>query len=104
MIKEACLYYEKCNDMGATIDWCQNYPHLNFDCEKCERYIEKNFVRVVRCKDCKHKPSGDGANHNVEFPDEICPCQCEDSWYSWVPKDNFFCAWGERKEDEQLER
>ena len=56
-------------------------------------------VPVVRCKDCKHKPSGSGANHDVEFPDEICPCQCEDYWYSWVPKDNFFCAWGERKED-----
>lgn len=54
---------------------------------------------VVRCRDCKHKPSGDGANHNVEFPDGICPCQCEDYWYSWIPKDNFFCAWGERKEE-----
>lgn len=53
---------------------------------------------VVRCRDCKHKPSGNGANHNVEFPDGICPCQCEDYWYSWIPKDNFFCAWGERKE------
>ena len=57
-------------------------------------------VPVVRCKDCKHKPRGTGANHDVEFPDEVCPCQCEDYWYSWMPQDNFFCAWGERKEDE----
>lgn len=54
---------------------------------------------VVRCKDCKHKPSGSGVNHDIEFPDEICPCQCEDYWYSWMPKDDFFCAYGERRED-----
>lgn len=56
-------------------------------------------VEVVRCKDCKHKPSGTGVNHDIEFLDEICPCQCEDYWYSWMPQDNFFCAWGERRED-----
>jgi DNA-directed RNA polymerase subunit RPC12/RpoP len=59
-----------------------------------------DVVEVVRCKNCKHRPSGSGANHDVEFPDEICPCQCEDYWYSWIPRDNFFCAWGEKKEDE----
>lgn len=59
-------------------------------------------VEVVRCKDCKHKPSGTGANHDVKFPDEICPCQCEDYWYSWIPKDDFFCAFGERREDDKI--
>lgn len=54
MIKKDCLYYEKRNDIGAIIHWCQNYPHLNFDCEKCERYIEEKFVRVVRCKNCEY--------------------------------------------------
>ena len=56
-------------------------------------------VQVVRCKDCKHKPSGTGANHDLEFPDGVCPCQCEDFWYSWKPNDDWFCASGERKEE-----
>lgn len=101
MIKKDCLYYEKSNDMGATIDWCQNYPHLNFDCDKCERYIKKDFVRVVRCKDCIHKPTGSGVNHDIEFPEQDyrCPCRCEDYWYSWMPDDDWFCANGERRKD-----
>lgn len=73
--------------------------HRCFDTTVLYEIPTVDAVPVVRCKDCKHKPSGSGANHDVEFPDEICPCQCEDYWYSWVPKDNFFCAWGERKED-----
>lgn len=56
-------------------------------------------VPVIRCKDCKHRPSGTGANHDLEFPDVVCPCQCEDFWYSWMPKDDWFCADGERKEE-----
>lgn len=61
------------------------------------------LVPVVRCKDCIHKPTGTGVNHDIEFPDEVCPCQCVgDYWYSWMPKDNFFCAWGERKEDAKI--
>lgn len=57
-------------------------------------------VPVVRCKDCKHKPIGTGVNHDIEFPDDVCPCKCEDDWYSWMPRDDFFCAWGERRKDE----
>lgn len=55
-------------------------------------------VPVIRCKDCKHRPKGTGANHDLEFPDYVCPCQCEDYYYSWMPKDDWFCADGERKE------
>ena len=56
-------------------------------------------VEVVRCKDCKYKPVGTGCNHDIEFPVHYkCPCECEDYWYSWIPKDNFFCGNGERKE------
>jgi hypothetical protein len=59
---------------------------------------------VVKCKDCKHRPSvkesyddGDVEGRSLEFPDSVCPCQCEDSWYSWNPLDDFFCARGEKK-------
>ena len=56
-------------------------------------------VPVIRCEDCKHKPSGTGSNHDLEFPDDVCPCRCEDCWYSWMPDDNWFCGDGERKEE-----
>lgn len=48
-------------------------------------------VPVVRCKDCKHR-------ENREW-DSPCPCVCADSWYSWMPEDDWFCANGERKEE-----
>ena len=57
------------------------------------------MVEVVRCKDCKHRPTGTGVNHDVEFPDAICPCQCyDDYWYSWMPSDDWYCADGEKME------
>lgn len=63
--------------------------------------VKADVVEVVRCKDCKHRPTGTGANHDLEFPDDWCPCQCAgDYWYSWMPPDDWFCAYGERKETE----
>ena len=60
---------------------------------------------IVRCKDCKHRPelklySDRKGNYTaVEFPaGSKCPCQCEDFFYSWYPKDDWFCANGEIKE------
>lgn len=54
-------------------------------------------VEVVRCQDCTHRPEGTGANHDLKFPDEVCPCQCvDDFWYSWKPNEDWFCASGER--------
>lgn len=67
-------------------------------------------VPVVRCKDCKHRPvdgsfDSDAGHRRINAPldedgddDEVCPCICEDGWYSWRPQDNFFCAYGEKKE------
>ena len=58
-------------------------------------------VELVRCRDCIHKPTGSGVNHDIEFPegDYKCPCQCSDYWYSWMPKDDWFCGNGERREE-----
>lgn len=64
-----------------------------------------DVVPVVRCKDCKYKPTApDGITYGlqVEFPDKWanrCPCLCEDGWYSWVPDDDFFCAYGVKEGD-----
>lgn len=60
----------------------------------------EDAVPVVRCKNCKHRPTGTNRD-DLEFPDDKCPCQCEDFWYSWKPSDDWFCGNGERKDGEQ---
>ena len=70
--------------------------------ENIQERLDKieSALNLVRCKDCKHRPTGTGANHDLEFPDDKCPCQCAgDYWYSWMPDDNWFCANAERSED-----
>lgn len=67
-----------------------------------------DMVHVVSCRDCKHRPTDnrdmdDMTGFAIEFPDEKCPCQCNDGWYNWYPGDDWFCANGERKEDEKDE-
>lgn len=95
-------FFEKVDNVPKFYEWLGTLPTV--DAMEVGVKIfgdgEISFRKVVKCKDCKHKPSGTGANHDVKFPDEICPCQCEDYWYSWIPKDYFFCAFGERREDE----
>lgn len=61
------------------------------------------YVSVIRCKYCKHRPKDYRDEYYVkmgfaiEFPDDKCPCQCKDGWYNWYPDDNWFCANGERR-------
>ena len=52
---------------------------------------------IIRCKDCKHRPILD-VDGELDFPTYKCPCQCEDFYYSWMPKDDWFCGNGERRE------
>ena len=66
--------------------------------------IEAPSINIVFCKECKHRPvkedaSGEDYGFNIIAPngDERCPCLVEDGWYSWMPKDNFFCGYGERE-------
>lgn len=61
--------------------------------------------KLVRCKDCKHRPKEPNLEtyedgFDIEFPeDSKCPCQCSsDRYYSWYPEDNWFCAEGERRD------
>jgi hypothetical protein len=57
-------------------------------------------VKVVRCKDCKHRPQ----KYPSGFVDGDCrcPCICDDYFYSWYPDDNWFCPEGERREDNAI--
>ena len=59
--------------------------------EGCPETVDA--VQVIRCKDCKHRPTGTNRD-DLEFPDDKCPCKCEDYWYSWKPLDNWFCGNG----------
>lgn len=69
---------------------------------------KRHYAKIVRCKDCKYKPIWrEGAKEEFRdgfdliFPnwrDNPCPCQCEDGYYAYMPDDNWFCANGERKE------
>lgn len=57
-------------------------------------------VKLVMCKDCKHRPiKKDNGTIVPPGDDEKCPCLCDDEFYSWIPRDDFFCANGERREE-----
>ena len=72
-------------------------------------YVLRNLPtaqpEIIRCKDCKHRPTPTRADEgitygfSVEFPDEKCPCRCEDGWYNWYPKNDFYCGYAERREE-----
>lgn len=64
-------------------------------------------IDIIFCKECKHRPAkedvdGEDFGFNIIAPEgsSRCPCLVEDGWYSWMPKDNFFCGYGERKEND----
>ena len=67
--------------------------------------IEAPSIDIVFCKECKHRPVKEDANgenygFNLIKPDdgdERCPCLVDDGWYSWMPKDDFFCSYGEKE-------
>ena len=63
-------------------------------------------IDIVRCKECKHRPikedvNGEDYGFNLIEPtedDDRCPCLVDDGWYSWMPKDDFYCGYGERED------
>lgn len=74
----------------------KNPISYNAFCNLVKRQMTVDAVPVVRCKDCKHRPTGTNRD-DLEFPDDKCPCKCEDFWYSWIPSDDWFCGNGERE-------
>jgi len=68
-------------------------------------YVKR--MMPVRCKDCKHRPTPDekgrgvapGAEDCYGWGDMACPFICADGFYSRVPDDDFFCAYGEARDD-----
>ena len=83
------------------IEYCNNQKVKTIDANDIARFPTVDAAPVVRCKNCKHRPTIREPYENgfdLDFPDERCPCHVEDGWYSWMPDDDWFCANGERKE------
>ena len=89
---------------NAHIECPDNVLFFGFG-EIVERFLQTideqptvDAVPVVRCKDCKYRPYWDEKTSSAVFPiPNCCPCECDDYFYSWVPKDDWFCADGERR-------
>ena len=59
--------------------------------EIMEEEIADRPQELVRCKDCKHRsimPKDHTDGFDLKFPDNECPCKCEDGWYSWYPENS----------------
>lgn len=94
-------------EMGVNVNKEELLRALRYDREQyeqgyCAGYAHRE-IEIVRCKDCKHKPKLQQGRNRIylDFPDDICPLQCDDPWFSQKPDDNFFCAKGERNENEK---
>ena len=71
--------------------------------ETIDSFDAHNAPELVRCKDCKHRPTQTEPpktyGFSIEFPEgSKCPCECGDGFYSWYPNDDWYCADGEQKE------
>ena len=81
--------YHKCNGYPETSTWCDSLVALR---------ALPSASEIIRCKDCKHRPKLDEEEGELVFPPTYrCPCYCDDCYYSWMPKDDWFCGNGERK-------
>ena len=90
--------------------------------ENVQEYEILSVEPLVRCRECKHRPvkSPDKngrlwitapKNYNedclstfapaVGEYDLTCPYLCDDPWYNRMPDDNYYCADGERKDDDK---
>lgn len=75
----SCSRVRPCSECGLGIarESIENTPTLD-------------AVPVVRCKDCKYYKTESGE----------CPANNgDDPYYSWIPKPDWYCAEGKRKED-----
>jgi len=61
---------------------------------------------IVYCRDCIHRPE---RNYKYKFffaegpliegkEDTTCPYVCDDSYYTRIPEDDFYCKFGEAHE------
>lgn len=93
--KQDELIMEAVHRVGFNIDKYELMEALNYDRDQYEKgYADGRQARdseIVRCKDCKHRDGEDGQ----------CPLQTTgDPYLDTYPQNNFYCAYGERREDD----
>ena len=93
-------------DADVLIAWIKGSQQMTSKMKAIICYIKTMpTTDLVRCKECKYRPikedpSGEDYGFNLIEPtegDERCPCLVSDGWYSWMPKDDFYCGFGERE-------
>lgn len=110
MIGKACDKLEKeriakmrvievCQECGADIIEsviCTNPPIPVRRCTKCNWKWEGEQEEAIRV------PFNPDGYDSIEFPEgSKCPCRCSgDEWYSWYPDDDWYCADGEKRNEE----
>ena len=74
--------------------------------EAIDSFDAHNAPELIRCKDCKHRPKEPDwktyeSGFDLEFPEgSKCPCRCcGDELYSWYPEDEWFCADGKKRDN-----
>ena len=84
-------------------DW--DYP-VNTNSYVVELIDSTSYIDLVYCKDCiyrplKEDPDDEPCRFNLIAPAAggRCPCLIEDGWYSWMPPDDFYCAYGKRTKE-----
>lgn len=101
---------KECKECQWHMDFYIGNERVGGLCTITEKDDKENtcpLIEIVTCGECKHKPSkydpeGDDFGFNLVSPngyDNLCPClNTDDGFYSYMPEDNFFCAFGERRE------
>lgn len=99
-LEQPKITLESAIDYLHSIGWMQEHDRALTESARSE-------PEIVRCKDCKYRPisrNGFTQGFNIDFPNEYenpCPCKCDDGWYSWMPDNDWFCAEGKRKGEQE---
>lgn len=87
-----CIHCYDYEDMGCKMPVCEfDFPSINTPkCNGCSKFIKRDLVQVVRCKNCTHYYADPWGYGNCVFEGGV----------SRRTKTSDFCSWGERREDE----
>lgn len=105
MDKNKCLYVDlpKISDeeMQHIVDIMSEQPLHVFAADAPQVVFTPD---IVHCWECKHRPAREEGympmppKDSEGYNDYTCPCICDDCYYNWMPDDDFFCGYGERKD------
>lgn len=109
--KQDTLVFNAVARLGVTVDRDELLRALRYDRGQYDKgYADGKadgrasaMAEIVRCKECIFRPTtkGDMYGTDVVFPyEDMCPLQCEDPYYNQMMDGDFFCANGERRDDD----